>query len=214
MKQKQILLILIIVLINVFTKSWKVAPKYYKSLLYVIFWNCFYYYICKRHLVYEFVNGGFNWKLLRAIHIFIVTPSITLLYLAKLPKSLPKQAVYTIKWVFVSFVVETFLNKQKLIKFKYGWNVFWSTLIYFQMYVTSYLLMSRPILTSFLSLSSLIFFIVKFKVPMSKRLLKGPLDILFPKVKKYWINIKTAFNAFYCEGFKSWIRTLTIKWVR
>ncbi|WNF35266.1 hypothetical protein RJD24_12410 [Bacillaceae bacterium IKA-2] len=214
MKQKQIALILIIVLINVFSKSWKAIPKHYNSLLYVIFWNSFYYYICKRHLVYELVSEGFNWKWLRGIHIFVVTPLIVNLYLAKFPKSLAKQAVYTIKWVFGSFVFETFLHKQKLLIFKHGWNVFWSTVIYFKMYVYSYLLTKRPGLTAFLSLSSLTFFIVKFKVPLSKRLLKGPFIIFLPKVIKYLIDIKTTINSIYYEGIKSRLRFLSIKWLR
>ncbi|OIJ19432.1 hypothetical protein BKP45_13380 [Anaerobacillus alkalidiazotrophicus] len=211
MRKKQISIILFIVLMNFLFKTWKVVPKYYKSLIFVSFWNSFYYYLCKRHLVFEYTNKGINWKLLRGLHIFIATPLLVLLFLCKLPKTLSKQIVYILKWGIGSFFIELFLLKQKLIKFKYGWNIYWSGLIYFKMYTYSYLFNKRPFLTWVLSIFSLLFYIFKFNVPLTKRLLKGPFLFFLPKSIKYPINFKTRLNSYYYETVKDLLNYVKFK---
>jgi hypothetical protein len=175
---KQVILILIIVLINIKEKTWINISKYYKSLALVVGINTFYYYLCKRKLVWEFTPKGIDWRVLRALHIFVATPLLTLLYLSKFPTKLSKQILYTIKWVFSSTAIEYYLLKIKLIKFKHGWNIYWSGLMYLKMYVYSYWFLRKPVSTSILTLCSSIFFVVKFKVPLEKRLFKGPFYLL------------------------------------
>lgn len=201
MKQKQVALILIIVLLNVVNKTWKDLSMYYKNLVFVTVINAFYYYLCKRHLVWEFRSGGFSWRWLRIYHTFVVTPLLILLFLSKLPNTLSKQIVYIINWVIGSFAVEYGLHKLKMINFKYGWNVFWSGLLYLKMYTFSHLFTTRPILASILSLASIIFFIAKFRVPLTKRHLKGPIFMLLPKririPKKYKLLIGMLPKSIY-----------------
>ncbi|WP_458414235.1 hypothetical protein ACNQFZ_04915 [Schinkia sp. CFF1] len=196
MKQKQIALVLIIILLNIFNKSWKDITKYYKNLILVLGLNAFYYYLCKRHLVWEFRPGEFSWRGLRALHTFIVTPLVILLYLSKLPKTLSKQIVYTINWTLGSIIGEYFLHRQKMIKYKYGWNLFWSGLLFFKMYVYSNIFTKNPFSASILSLCSIIFFILKFHVPLTKRLLKGPFHIFLPKKIKIVQKYKICIGAF------------------
>lgn len=174
---------------------------YYKNLVFVTVINAFYYYLCKRHLVWEFRSGGFSWRWLRIYHTFVVTPLLILLFLSKLPNTLSKQIVYIINWVIGSFAVEYGLHKLKMINFKYGWNVFWSGLLYLKMYTFSHLFTTRPILASILSLASIIFFIAKFRVPLTKRHLKGPIFMLLPKririPKKYKLLIGMLPKSIY-----------------
>ncbi|WP_096186479.1 CBO0543 family protein [Evansella halocellulosilytica] len=181
MKQKQIALILFIFILNIFGKSWRYVPKYYRSLIFISFLNSLYYYICKRHLVWEFNTRGVNWRLLRAIQTFFITPSLVILFLSKLPDTLLKRIVHVIKWVTCSSLIEHFIHKKKMIRFKYGWNIYWSTLIYIKMYVYSYLFYINPLFACILSLCSLIFFIITFQVPLTTRFLKGSITVLFPK---------------------------------
>lgn len=206
MKQKQIALILIIVLLNVFNKTWKDLAKYYKNLIFVIVINAFYYYLCKRYLVWEFRPGGLSWRWLRVNHTFVVTPLLILLYLSKLPNTLSKQIVYIINWVIGSFIVEYGLHNLKMIRFKYGWNVFWSGLLYFKMYLYSHIFTKNPITASVLSLLSIIFLIVKFRVPLTKRLLKGPVFMLLPRTVALPYKYKILIGAFpkrLCNKIKS-----------
>lgn len=185
MKQKHITLILIILLLNISEKTWRDFPKYYKSLAYVSFMNCLYYYLCKRHLVWELTpSDGFRLRTLRGVYVFIVTPLAVLLCLSKFPNTVSKQVVHIVKWVLASSFIEYYLVKKRMIKFNHGWNIAWSGFVYLEMYVCSYLYIKKPLLTWLLSLCSIIFFMSKFKVPLTKRLLKGPLSIFFPKNSK------------------------------
>jgi hypothetical protein len=182
MKQKQINLILAIVLLSICKKVWIAFPKNYKGMAYASFINAFYYYLFKRHLLWEFNPGGdLSWRFLRKVHIFMVTPLLVLLCLSSFPRSYLKQVVHIIKWVAYSAFVEHYIAKNKMINYKYGWSLFWSTILYIQMYVFSYLYMKKPSLTWILTVCSIIFYILKFKVPFSKRLLKGPFFLFFNK---------------------------------
>ncbi len=169
MKQKHLILILSLIFINILRRSWRDFPKYYKSLAYVSIVNALYYCLCRRHLVWEFLPLGMNWWQIRFLHVFIVSPLLVLSYLANYPKSLLKQVIHLIQSVLVSTLFECYLRKKKMIQYKHSWNEFWTGLIYLKMYVYSYLFSKRPLTTIFLSICSMIFFIVKFKVPIKKK---------------------------------------------
>lgn len=179
MKQKQIILILIVFFLNILGRTWKDIPKYYKALGYVTVTNSLYYYICKRYLLWEFSSQGFHWKVLRGVNIFFVTPLITLLYLSKSPK--PFNISYLLKWVTSSTLVEYVASKNKMIKYKHGWNIYWTAFLYLKMYLYSYLYTRKPNFTWLLSAISTIFFIKVFNVPLTTRWAKGP--VYFLKIK-------------------------------
>ncbi len=192
------ILIVAIFLLNICGQTWKDVPKYYKSLAYVSFTNALYYYLFKRHLLWEFTPGDMNWKILRKIHIFFISPLLVLFYLSKLPQSLPKQVLHTMKWILASVFVEHYVVKQKMLTFKYGWNTIWSGMIYLQMYVYSYLFLKKPVLTWILSFCSIVFYMIKFKVPLTRRLLKGPYFLFFKK-KRFPLKdrLKTITYPYY-----------------
>lgn len=169
MKWKHIVLILFVLVLSVCGKAWRDFPKHYKSLSYVTIVHMLYYKLCKRHLVWEFTPLSFNWRLLRIIHIFIVTPLLVLLFLSKYPKARWKQLCYLVKWVLSSSIVEYIAHKQKMIQYKHGWNIFWSSILYAMMYVFSSLFKKKPLLTCFLSVCSIVFFVIKFKVPIKSK---------------------------------------------
>ncbi|OIJ18746.1 hypothetical protein BKP45_15795 [Anaerobacillus alkalidiazotrophicus] len=186
MKQKQLMIILLVLFINIKKRSWRQLPKYYKSLAYVSFFNCFYYYICKRYLLWEFTAHGFQWRILRAVHIFIVAPLITLGCLSNFPSSINKQIIHIFKWTIGSTLVEYIAVKNKILIFKHGWNILWSSLIYLQMYTFSYYHTKNPLQTWICSIFFVVSFIIKFNVPLKKRLLKGPFCLFFHKDKPFF----------------------------
>lgn len=178
MRNKHILLILGVVLINLLGRTWRYIPRYYKSLGYVTSINILYYILCRRHLVWEFHPKGVHWWLLRGIHIFVVTPLLTLSFLAKLPSSISKQIWYIIKWVLVSSGLEYISHKQHLIQYKHGWNGFWSGILFLKMYVYSYLFSKKPLLTWILTFCSASFFVFKFKIPLRKHTFSRRFNIM------------------------------------
>lgn len=169
MRYKHLTLIIGILSLNIGMKTWRQFPKCCKSLIFVSFVNVVYYGICRRHLVWEFTPGGIHWKLLRVIHVTIVTPSIVLLFLSRLPKSLYRQIMYLISWVTAASVIELIIHKQKLIQYKHGWNILWSAFVYLKMFIYSYLFPRKPYLTILLSVLSNLFLVKKFKVPVGKK---------------------------------------------
>ncbi len=177
-----------IFLVSVYKKTWKGIPTYYKSLSYVSFINAMYYYLFKRHLIWEFNPGGMDWRVVRLVHIFLITPLLVLLFLSNFPKEFKKQVKYVSKWVFASTIVDWLLLKSNMLIFKNGWNTLWSGLIYLQMYLFSYLFLKRPFLVSGLSVISVVFYMGSFRLPLSKRLYKGPILLLFKKTKLHWVD--------------------------
>ena len=165
-RNRHIVLILIVILVTISSGSWRGIPKYYKNMVYVSSFNAIYYLICRRHLVWDFIPNGIDWWVIRVIHTIIVTPLLVLVFLTKMPNTLFKQFIYYIRWIIISFVVEYLIHKKHLILYAHGWNVLWSGLLYVKMFLYSHLFTKRPILTLVLSLCSSVFFIFKFNVPL------------------------------------------------
>ncbi|AST90997.1 hypothetical protein [Sutcliffiella sp. NC1] len=158
-----------IILISFFNKSIRDIPKYYKSLLYVSSFNLIYYYLCKRHLVWEFIPTGVNWLIIRIAHVIIVTPLLVVIFLSKMPVTFFKKCIHLLRSVFIATVVEFFAHKKQLILYAHGWNIYWSSLLYGKMFMYSYLFTRKPLTTLFLSLCSTVFLIFKFKVPLKRK---------------------------------------------
>ncbi|MDG5786286.1 hypothetical protein QA612_02205, partial [Evansella sp. AB-P1] len=164
-----IVLILLIFLLTLCSNSFRQIPKYYKNMGFVSLFNVIYYFLCRRHLVWEFIpTTGAHWPLLRVVHIMIITPLLVLVFLSKLPNTLFKQFIHFIRWVAASTAVEYVVKKNQLILYAHGWNVFWSGILYAKMFLYSLLFTKRPILTLILSLCSTVYFIFKFNVPIKK----------------------------------------------
>ncbi len=175
MRKKQLTLILFVVLLNVYRRTWKDIPKYWKSLVYVSFVNSLYYFLFKKRLLWDFNAKGMNQEVLRRLHVFFVTPLLVLACLSKFPTTIGKQILHVVKWTLASCIVEQVVLKNKMIFFKYGWSTFWSGMIYVAMYGLSYLYIKKPGLTWIISFFTLIFFMVKFKLPLATRFLKKAL---------------------------------------
>lgn len=51
-RNRHIVLILSVILVSIFSNSWREVPKYYKNMVYVSSFNAIYYLLCRRHLVW------------------------------------------------------------------------------------------------------------------------------------------------------------------
>ncbi len=174
---KHIFMILGILMLS--RSSWQQIPKYYKSMISVSSFNCLYYVLCKRHLLWEFAPTGFSLGFVRFIHIVLITPLLVLTFLAKFPDSPVRQIGYTLNWIVMGCAVEYFAYKQKLIYYSHGWNIFWSGLMYGLMFIHGYLMTKKPLFTVLMSLCSTVLFAIKFKVPMRRKHISRKFDWLF-----------------------------------
>jgi hypothetical protein len=194
-RNQHFVLVMGIILISILGNNLRDVPKYYKNMLYVSSFNTIYYFLCRRHLVWEFIPSGINWWVIRLVHIFIVTPILILMFLSKMPSELIKQLEYILKWITISTVVEYFAQKRKLILYAHGWNIFWSSLLYFMMYTYSYLYSRRPSLTLVLSMCSTVFYVIKFKVPLRlkhySRYFEPLIDVYYHTFLEDFISKKT-----------------------
>lgn len=175
---RQTVLAFFILFLHIKHKTWREIPSYYRTLGFVMFVNSFYYYICKRYLLWEFPIRTMNWRLLRALHLFYITPSLILLFLTSFPPSMIGRIIHIFKWVISSTFAEYVGLKMKMIKYRHGWSLSWSGLFFLEMYLFSYLHSKKSLPAWILTFLSTLFFVYKFNIPlkkMKKRMSKGPL---------------------------------------
>lgn len=202
-RNRHIFLVIIVILLTISSNSFREIPKYYKNMVYVSSFNAIYYFLCRRHLVWEFIpSTGIHWLLLRVVHTMIVTPLLVLVFLSNMPNTLFRQFIHFIHWVTISSAVEYLIHKKHLILYAHSWNVFWSGVLYFKMFLYSHLFTKRPILTLFLSLCSTVYFIFKFNVPLKmnhfSRYFEPLLDLYYhsPKLKTFnWAPNKQLISG-------------------
>jgi len=172
-------------------------PKYLPSMLYDSFFNLLYHILCKDYLMWDFKPNikYLSSKILRALHIFVISPLLILSYLSTIPDSIGKKFLYTGKWIASSTLVEWMGQRIfKVIFFDNGWHLGWSMLVYVKMYFLSYLMTKKPLLTWILSFLSTIFFLIRFKVPVIHNL---------KDYQKEWRKIRARKQA-------NWAPTVTI----
>ena len=116
-------------------------------------------------VLWEMKSTFFKKITLRYIYVLLIMPQLILLYLSGVPKTSIKRIVYVCKWVSVSTFTEYIFRKTNFIIFKNGWNLFCSVLIYFKMFVLSYLFTFKKWKTILISFFLTICFVVRFKPP-------------------------------------------------
>ncbi|MDP4171582.1 MAG: CBO0543 family protein [Bacillota bacterium] len=110
-------------------------------------------------------------KEIRILHLLIIMPLLTLLFLSKSPKKLSRQIPYICKWVLASSIIEWIGQRIfKMIYFTNGWHIGWSICIYIKMYSFSLLMTKKPLITWFMSVASTVCFVYVFKVPVKENL--------------------------------------------
>ena len=121
--------------------------------------------------MWDFKSKIFKRKVIRTLHILVISPLLILLYLSNIPKTFPKKVNYISKWVVISTFIEWIGKKKfKMLFFDNGWHIGWSMLIYIKMYILSLLMIKRPLLTWIISIISTVHFLYIFKVPLKKNI--------------------------------------------
>ncbi|MDT8861032.1 hypothetical protein N0O92_12385 [Alkalihalobacillus sp. MEB130] len=180
---RHIILSSFLVWLNYRQQTWKIVPKFAQALVYIMFINSSYYYFFKNHILWELQSNNLKLKELRVIHIFIITPLIFLLCMVNLPKEdVRLQIRHILKWSFKCAFVEYMGLKTKMIYFQNGWNIFWSWLIYIFLFSFGYVYTKKPFIIWTVSIPTIFFFIIKFKAPLRRMMLLGPVILLVRRV--------------------------------
>ncbi|WP_370529775.1 hypothetical protein [Alkalihalobacillus sp. AL-G] len=136
---------------NIKKETWKQYKTLYSSVCYVMSFNLLFYFLRIQKLPWDFKSSYFKTKTLRVLHLFLVTPLLIFSYLSTYPKTLFKQTIYIIKWVSFSSLIEVIALTFKAISYKGRWNIGWSVLIYFLMFLFSKSIQKKPVFTIALS---------------------------------------------------------------
>ena len=161
-----ILLAIWLLYLNLKNQTWRSFPQFSRSIIYVISFNGLYFFLCKDRLLWDFRSSYLKVKTVRRLQIFLITPLFILLFLSKYPKNLYNRILYICKWMGMSLLIESIALKRGAIIFKNGWNLNWSTIIYILMYVFSYLMSIKPLLTFTLSFAPTLFLLYHFQIPL------------------------------------------------
>lgn len=169
---RHLLMVLIILFVNAYLKTWRKLPGNTGSLIYVVTVNILYYIICQKKHVWEFTSNTIPINKLRLLHTFITTPALTLLCLSGINDlSKGKKVLHLLTCSCVSTIMEWFANKKwNMIEFYNGWNIKWSGIIYTMLYFFSYYFKKNPILTLILSVLTMNQFVQWFKIPINKEM--------------------------------------------
>ncbi|MDQ0253035.1 hypothetical protein J2S74_000407 [Evansella vedderi] len=167
---KHFSVIFLLIYLNHKSKNWSKVRKHWRVMVYVSLVNTIYYVLCHRKLVWDFRDDYFSVKFIRLINVIFIAPLIILLFLSRMPSK--HQFNYIVRWATGSSIVEWVALKLKMLTYRYGWNLFWTWVLYIKMYLYSFLYSRKPSLVWILTVTSIYMFGTVFKIPFALRINK------------------------------------------
>jgi hypothetical protein len=152
--------------------DWRNWKKYYPSILFTIALN-----LVITLLTYNHSLWYFHGTLLLSNHVladlwmkFFIYPPMILTYLSLYPfkERFSKQVGYIVIWTLIWGGIEGYYVLVELITHHYGWNMWWSFLIWVLMFSGIRLHHTRPLLTWFLCFLITVFMIIHFDIPITE----------------------------------------------
>lgn len=154
--------------------NWNMWQRYYTTMLYIVAMNLLYKYfaLSKFHL-WKFSSNNFSFYNETAcflLHVFIINPLFTLIYLSNFPEeNLSKKAAYILKWVVGFIIIEMFLLEFNQINYYNGWHLGWTIFFDLSMFIMLRLHFIKTNLAIFLSEFFTLFYLFTFGYfPISK----------------------------------------------
>ncbi|WEG13285.1 hypothetical protein PU629_02665 [Pullulanibacillus sp. KACC 23026] len=162
-----VVIIIISALLTYFFGDWKHWQSYHTTMLYVSMMNLTYEILAYNHSLWEYLPGLIpKHTFMTLLTIFVVLPTITLIYLSHFPENLKWQFLYVACWVLGSTLIEYCITNRFII-YKNGWGIGWSLLLYSLMYLMLNLHHKRPISAYIISFICVLFFLYCFRIPFS-----------------------------------------------
>ncbi|MCA1029737.1 hypothetical protein LCL95_01670 [Bacillus timonensis] len=138
--------------------KWKRFSEYYPTLLFMIMGNLLYSFMFKEYPLWRFEHT-FEKEIMPTrmtidlLKTFTSFPLLTFIFLSHFPegKSFKKQGVYIIFWTFIFVMIEFFAKLLGMISYHNGWNMWWSIVFDFSMFVILSIHFKRPLVAWVLS---------------------------------------------------------------
>ncbi|OXM85597.1 CBO0543 family protein [Paenibacillus rigui] len=145
-------------------RQWK---TYYVTYTFVSLCNLLYNLLCQNHLTWSFhPELLINHKIADLLNTFVLLPSITILYLYYYPSRKLTKFFYYFGWVIGLTLLESIWFMYGRITYDRGWSILWSFGFYLVMFYVIKLHQTNLKKALLLSLGSVIFLILVFKIPL------------------------------------------------
>ncbi|MDD9266929.1 CBO0543 family protein [Paenibacillus sp. GCM10023248] len=146
-------------------KEWQ---KYYDVMLFVSLCNLLYNFLCYDYMIWAFhPDFLLSHKTADLLNTFILLPSAVLLYLHFYPAAALSKRIYYFIWVAGFSTIEFIWHAFGRIAYEHGWNIYWSIAFYFTMFGTIRLLHTRRKAGLLVSLISVVFLVIYYRVPLT-----------------------------------------------
>lgn len=147
-------------------KHWQ---KYYATVLFVSFSNLLYNLICKDYLTWSFhPDFLLNRTSVEVLNSLVLLPSVTILYLYFFPKDAQKVYIYYLGWIALFFTAEYIWFLYSRISYHRGWNLVWSIVFYFAMFLVIRLHHTSRAKAILFSFAFVVFLLTTFKITFWK----------------------------------------------
>jgi hypothetical protein len=152
--------------------DWKNWKKYYPTILFIISVDFFI-----SILTYEYPLWTFHGAILIPNHTitdfliaFTGLSQMALIYLSRYPYKSEwyRQLVYVALWASSYILIEFIFMFAKLITYNHGWNIGWSILVWFFVFIGLRLHYTKPLWAWLLCFLCTAFMIIYFHIPISK----------------------------------------------
>ncbi|MBI0577931.1 hypothetical protein IEC97_11235 [Neobacillus cucumis] len=167
----------ILVTLVLFITAWRIGDwrnwrKYYSTLQYLLIVVFLVNILTHNHRLWFFHKTLIipNHTLIDLAIAFTNLIPIALLYLSRYPDkaSLIRRLAYITFWVVVCTLIETMFLFLKEITYHYGWNFGWSVVTWILIFIGLRLHYTKPLCAWMLLITSVIFLIVYFKIPITQ----------------------------------------------
>ncbi|WP_426454692.1 CBO0543 family protein [Paenibacillus sp. S-38] len=155
-------ILLFLTLITKVIRKWKV---YYSTLLFVPMVNGLYNTLCADKLPWSYEDSLLSHKAIEMLDTLILLPGTTILYLHFYPQNNYKQ-LYYLGWIAVYTAVEYTWHLGGHIQYEHGWNLYWSLLFYFAMFLAVRLHQTRAIAAWCFSIAYTSFLMAVFDISL------------------------------------------------
>jgi hypothetical protein len=144
--------------------DWRHWNNYYPTIQFFIIGDLIYCILFRNSILWMYVTDILNHTLVNMLMMFIVYPSIVLVFIPYYPKSISKKIGYIFLWVVLVTGIEHISHSLGYFSYHNGWNLGWSVIFTIVMFPLLYLHYNKPLLAWFAAFIELVVYIVLFKV--------------------------------------------------
>jgi hypothetical protein len=155
------------VVISLKWANWKNWQQYYPTILFYITGNLIYSLLSYNYPLWEFESPLFKCTISNLLVTVVTAPALIMLYLPHMPKSISKQVLWIIFWVFILTSLEVVAYRLNSFSHHNNWTIGWSVLFNCVMFPLLWLHYKKPAWALLSSIVIASFIIIYFRIPFS-----------------------------------------------